>query len=311
MKTTILISALILNEGQVLLARTEGTRWEFPTAELGQSESIEAALGRLLNDHLRLANGGGEFLDTYYERSQDGAEQVVRNVFRVGAASEPVPASNRYSELRWTDFAHVSGLEIADGQRGILREHLGADDEALPGAPITIITGPAAAGKSTVAGLLCTQLSRSAHVEVDLLGGMIIGGYASPIPGESEPNEAAEQIRLSALNAAALARNFSLAGYEVVLDATLETQDQLDDLLSGLAGVAPVYFITLMPDAETLRFRDLARDPDLQLGQRCLDLRAIIERNGEARGLSLDNSHLSRSETVSWILANRRLGRVL
>jgi hypothetical protein len=46
------------------------------------------------------------------------------------------------------------------------------------------------------------------------------------------------------------------------------------------------------------------------MGQRCLDLLATYHRNGETRGLRVDTSRMSKSETVSWILANRDRARV-
>jgi adenylate kinase family enzyme len=311
--TNIFVSALIVHKARALLGCTANGKWELPTEPLGEVETVEDALGRLLAKELGLVEAIDEFLDTYYERGSESTNAVVRNVFRVHGVSEQVDrASSRYSELRWVELQELGNLEISEAQRAILREPLGdVMSELLPGAPITILTGPAGAGKSTIAGLLCAQLHRSAHIEVDLLREMIISGYASPIPGEADALAAAEQIRLGATNAAALARNFSLAGFEVVIDDTIETPGYLDVLLSELTGIAPVSFFTLMPDVETLRERDSGREPDLQLGQRCLDLRAILERNGEARGLSLDNSQMSKSETVSWILANRENARVL
>jgi len=206
---------------------------------------------------------------------------------------------------------------VSETQRTILRdaalplERSPGGEAALPGAPITILTGPAAAGKSTIAGLLCMHAERAAHIEVDLLRDMVISGYASPIPGESNPTLASEQARLATSNAVALARNFSLAGYEVVVDETLETTAELDDLLRALTDVAPVYVFTLLPDEETLSDRDEERAPDLQLGRRCIELRSIIATNGEQRGLRLDSSQMTKSETVAWILANREGARVL
>ncbi len=312
--TKILVSALLSTNGQALLAMGVDGRWELPSESLNALESTEEALARLLRLTLSVDHEAEEFVDTYYERNTDGGEPVVRNVFRVDCwrGTARLGVGTAYSELRWVGLADARELVTTETQRAILRDCLaGAQSAALPGAPITVITGPAAAGKSTIAGLLCTRLGRAAHIEVDLLRDMVISGYASPIPGASDPIASSEQMRLAAGNAAGLARNFSLAGFETVIDDVIETPDALDELLQGLSGVAPVYFITLLPDEVTLCQRDEEREPELRMGRRCLDLLAIYHRNSESRGLRIDNSRMSKSETVSWILANRDRARVL
>lgn len=312
--TRIVVSALLANNGQALLARRSDGAWELPSDALAEFESTEDVVRRVTQEALGCQGEGEEFVDTYYERSVDSGEAIVRNVFRVGCwrGTPRLSEAGIYSELRWTGLEELGRLATTETQRAILRDCLAETDEAaLAGAPITVITGPAGAGKSTIAGLMCTRLERAAHIEVDLLREMVIAGYASPIPGESDPIESAEQMQLSAANAAALARNFSLAGFHVVIDDTLETTSALDALLFGLAGVAPVYFFTLMPDARTAQARDAEREPDLQMGSRCSQLHAVFEANGETRGLRIDTSKMSKSETVSWILANRNQARIL
>jgi chloramphenicol 3-O-phosphotransferase/ADP-ribose pyrophosphatase YjhB (NUDIX family) len=315
---TILVSALLSQDGRVLLVRAQDGRWELPAEPLRDDESIEDALTRLLEEGLGVASGPEDFLDTYYQRGAEGEEAVIRNVFRVETWSGTLCLrSDVYSELGWIASHELATIETSETQRTILRDaeispKMTLEPEALlSGEPITILTGPSAAGKSTIAGLLCMHAERATHIEVDLLRDMVIAGYASPHPGEGNPIRASEQVRLATANAVAVARNFSLAGYEVVVDDTIETTEALDDLLRGLAGVAPVYVFTLLPDEDTLSDRDEERSPDLQLGRRCLDLREIIATNGEQRGLRLDSSNMTRSETVAWILANREGARVL
>jgi predicted kinase len=312
--TTILVSALLIHGDCALLARAAGGNWELPTVPLAENESTEEALARLLERDLDARLMDEEFVDSVYERL-DGGEPVIRNVFLVrGWQGQPaLTSATAYRDMRWFSPLDLGDVDLRESERSMLRRALdSASDEPVPGACITILTGPAGAGKTTVASRLCHRLERAAHIEVDLLRDMIIAGYASPIPSDrGDPAAVAEQNRLAAMNAAALARNFSLAGYEVAIDAVLETAEALDEILAGLSGVAPVSLITLMPDAVTLQARDAVRDPDLRLGQRCLDLRDVYETNGERRGLRLDNSHLSVSETVSWILANRDRARVL
>ena len=311
--TKIVVSALLEENGLALLARRSDGAWELPSEALGEQETTEDAVRRLTRDALGCQIDGEEFVDTYYERGGDAGEPIVRNVFRVGCWASPplLAAGTSYSELRWTALDEIGQLAATETQRAILRDCLGeGGQDTLPGAPITVITGPAGAGKSTIAGLLCTRLERAAHIEVDLLRDMVISGYASPVSDQSDPSLIDEQLRLAAENAAALARNFSLAGYEAVIDDVIVSSDALDRILQSLRGVATVFLITLLPDEETLSVRDAERDPDLRMGQRCLDLLATYHRNGETRGLRVDTSRMSKSETVSWILVNRDRARV-
>jgi len=310
--TTIFVSALCSDRGRALLAKKTNGAWELPTTLLGDGESTEDALRRLLADMLGVELKQEEFLDTFYEQT-GGGPPAVRNVYLVRdwLGTPQLVGHDAYVEGRWLTPTEWSEVELDEAQRVILRSGLCAQP-ALPGAMITVVTGPAASGKTTVAARLCHRLERAAHIEVDLLRDMVIAGYASPNPGdEHDPIAALEQTRLATANAISLARNFSLAGYEVAIDAVIETSEGLDELLAGFAGLAPVSVITLMPDSLTLQSRDAVRDPDLRLGQRCLELRRIYETNGEQRGLRLDSSHMSVSETVTWILANRDRARVL
>jgi ADP-ribose pyrophosphatase YjhB (NUDIX family)/predicted kinase len=312
MTPLIVVTALLADHGRALLAKRPDGSWELPTTSLGASESIEEALARGLRGLIGVSCEADEFLNTIYE---GGAADVpvIRNVFLVRSWSGTpcLAAGAAYQELRWLGISELAGVETTETQRAILREGL-AEEAVLPGAAVTIVTGPAASGKTTVASRLCRRLERAAHIEVDLLRDMVIAGYASPIPADAgDPVAAAEQTRLAADNAVALARNFSLAGYEVAIDAVLETPAAVNEILDGLKGIASVSLITLMPDEVTLQSRDAIRDPDLRQGERCLELRTIYETNGEQRGLRLDSSHMSVSDTVSWILANRDRARVL
>jgi ADP-ribose pyrophosphatase YjhB (NUDIX family) len=311
--TRIVVSALLEENGLALLARRSDGLWELPTDALVEGETTEEAVRRLTRDTIGCTTDDEEFVDTYYERGGDAGEPIVRNVFRVsGWLSPPLLARETcYLEIRWTGSDEIKQLPATETQRAILRDCLeDGGQDALPGAPITVITGPAGAGKSTIAGLLCTRLERAAHIEVDLLRDMVISGYASPVSDHSDPALVDEQLQLASENATTIARNFSLAGYESVIDDVIVNPDALDRMLTSLRGVAPVFLITLLPDEDTLSVRDAEREPELRMGQRCLDLLATYHRNGETRGLRVDTSRMSKSETVSWILANRDRARV-
>lgn len=83
--------------------------------------------------------------------------------------------------------------------------------------PITILTGPAAAGKSTIGNIYATQFSeRCAVVDVNTLRAMMLKPCLKP--WDDAPGLA--QHRLSVRHACMLARSFTVEGYEVmILDA--------------------------------------------------------------------------------------------
>jgi chloramphenicol 3-O-phosphotransferase len=311
--TTILVSALITHDDRAILVRSQNGDWELPTVPLAADEETEDALARLLRSELAFDSWTEDFLDTVYE-NMDGA-LLVRNVYLVETATEPARAllPSQYAELRWVARQDLDEIAAGEALRALLRQGIAAASGVTvpPGAPVFIITGPPGAGKSTEARLLCAHFDKSAHIEVDQLRDMVLSGIASPIPSVSDPVAAAEQIELAMANAVALARNFSLAGFHAVIDDVLETPEVLDFLLEGLSGVAEVYFVTLLPDEETLRRRDESRAAELRMGARCQDVRRIMAGNGEDRGLRLDSSGMTAEATAAQILAQRGRARVL
>jgi Chloramphenicol phosphotransferase-like protein len=310
--TKIVVSTLLKEDEKALFAQKPAGDWELPSEELGDQESTEDVVRRIARELLAIDPGEEAFLDTYYDRRNESGEPVIRNVYCLQSwiGRPRVAETKRYLDLRWVGLDGIGGLATSETQRAILRDCLaGSSDGSPSGAPITVITGPRGAGKSTIAGLICTRLQRAAHIEVDLLRDMVI---ASPELADSleDRDGAGEGARLAVDNACALARNFSLSGYEAIIDDVIANPEALDQIIDELAGIAPLYFITLLPDASALESRDAMREPELRAGDRCLDMLLRFHRNGESRGLRLDTSRMSKSETVSWILANRDRARV-
>ncbi len=75
-----------------------------------------------------------------------------------------------------------------------------------------LLTGPPAAGKSSVARALAQQQVASALVEVDDLRRLVLSGAVPPW----EPGEGARQTRLAAAHACELMASFTAAGFAVV-----------------------------------------------------------------------------------------------
>jgi len=308
----ILVSALILDAGRVLLCGDGGDR-QLPTVALDGAEEMEEALARLLRDQLALNRWSEEFLDTFYESA--GGARSIRNVYSVHCDSvdrltEHAAAAH---EFAWAAIEELDQLLADEDLRAAIRGAAGLTPaSSLAGAvPVTIITGPPGAGKSTVADLLCRRLERAAVVELDQLQHMVRSGYASPIPGLANPIDAAAQRDLVLVNAAALARNFALAGFHVIIEGVIESAGALDLLLDGLAGLDEIHFVTLLPNESALAQRDQSRPVEARMGPRSLDVRRILEANGERRGLRLDTSRLSAEETALQILQAGAQSRVM
>lgn len=318
---TITVSALIIEDERLLLARRPGEmHWALPGGLLlSTDETVEEALARELRERLGIEVGEPLFLDTLYERRE--REVVVHNVFAVAApgVAQAVSRGDGGLEYTWLPLADIERVSLAPWLAPALPALLQgepAPEPDLTGVPfavvppvepgvepgmVMIVTGPAGAGKSTVARELCRRFERAAHIAVDALRHMVVSGYASPLPGRADAEEARRQGRLARRNAAALARNFACAGFHAVIDDVLERREELDEYLAALAGCT-VACVTLLPTAEALRARDAGRPPAERMGERALELHHIIATSGETRGLRLDPSIWTPEQTVDVIL---------
>lgn len=98
---------------------------------------------------------------------------------------------------------------------------------------VLVLSGPPAAGKSTLGRRLASTRTRCAFIDVDDVRQLVVAGAAAPWEGA----EGRRQRRLSAINAGSLAKNFVTAGIDVVIadvlnDETLPVyRASLDSLL--------------------------------------------------------------------------------
>lgn len=160
--------------------------------------------------------------------------------------------------------------------------------------PITILTGPAASGKNTIAGIYAMQFSeRCAVIDVDAVRQMLRHPHLAPWDGES----GVEQHRLGVRNACLLAKSFVAESVEVViLDVLWADLPQI--YRSELDGF-DLQIVRLMP----------AWDESL----RRLHGRAASISDSEARWVydtqdaltdfdaSLDNGAMSADEVAAWL----------
>lgn len=327
MTAPIYVWAVVTDErGVLLLPARDADGWTLPGGPLlADDDTVETAIMRELRSRYGIVlPDEPEFLATRYERGPDGGT-IVHNLFHVPTETIDAGVEVFGPSAEWVDPVDAD----RPGIPAWLREGLATlfeDEDALPSidatqlqaglaqfrpaAPVVIVTGPAGVGKSTIARELCLRFDRAAHINVDSLRDMVVSGYASPIPGVSDPTAAEEQIRLGIANAAALARNFSEAGILPVIDDVLEASGELDTYLDALGPGADLRLITLLADRAILARRDAARPRDQQMGARSQDLHHIFMTNGETRGVRLDTSHQTPEDSVDIILEQLEDARV-
>lgn len=126
---------------------------------------------------------------------------------------------------------------------------------------IIAITGPAGSGKSTVATKLAKEIENSVNIDVDLVKHFIVNGH---IYGETEAG--IPQWSLLGENIGLLAKNFSAAGYQVIINGYIN-EPAWETLTKH---VTLTYKLLLLPVLETCQSRDKERKADFVLGDKAI-----------------------------------------
>ena len=84
------------------------------------------------------------------------------------------------------------------------------------GAPVLVISGSSAVGKSTVSRVLAECLDASVHIPTD----MVLRFFDDPFPDPATP-EGAHRYEVVGAALAATATQFALGGYTVILDGPM------------------------------------------------------------------------------------------
>lgn len=134
-----------------------------------------------------------------------------------------------------------------------------------------IITGPPAAGKSTVSKKIAASLEKCALLEGDVIYHMVKNGIEHPWKSE-------KQVDLAFQNLADLSMNFLSGGFDVVLD-WIVMPEQVGKIIEKISiNDLRVYYIVLMAGLETLKIRDRKRDYPMET--RIDDLHREFQRTG-------------------------------
>lgn len=122
------VTAAILEEnGKVLIGRRKpgkhmGGKWEFPGGKIEPGETPQDSLARELQEELAIRVSVGQFLcSSLYEGDGVSLELLVYRVQRL----EGEPALIEHEELRWVRPEELTGFDLADSDRTVVRRLFG------------------------------------------------------------------------------------------------------------------------------------------------------------------------------------------
>lgn len=164
---------------------------------------------------------------------------------------------------------------------------------------VYLLTGPSAAGKSTVGRLLAEQFERGVHLEGDFFRRSIVSGRSDATPTASE--EAFDQLRLRYEISAGAADAYAENGFLVVLEDVV-AGDMLLDMVEIIAA-RPLRIVVLMPSLAATAERETGR-PTMGYEHWTIGGLYDVFLNSTPRiGLWLDTSDQTPASTVAAILA--------
>jgi len=166
---------------------------------------------------------------------------------------------------------------------------------------VWLITGIAAAGKSTVSQLLAERFERGVHVRGDVYRRMIVSGREEMtwVPTD----EAIAQMNLRYRLGASTADAYATAGFDVVVQDIVMGHD-LATYIDRIR-TRPLHVVVLVPRPEVVSAREEARPKTAYRGDITPTNLDEAMRETPRIGLWLDTSEQTPDETVDEILRRR------
>ena len=164
---------------------------------------------------------------------------------------------------------------------------------------VFLVTGPSAAGKTTVGRSLAERFPRGVHLEGDVFRRSIVSGREEMTPDASPA--ALAQLRLRYRLAAAAADAYADAGFTVVFDDVVA--GPLLAEATGLIRTRPLHVVVLLPSLDALAARDAARDATGYERFSVEELHREFARETPRIGLWLDTGEQAPGQTVDEIVA--------
>ena len=151
--------------------------------------------------------------------------------------------------------AYVMPEYYGEGLDGVTYLKLFAEGVVRSVSRMIMFTGPAGAGKSTLARAWCATRPLAVHVELDEVRHLIIAGLADPqVPGPLQ----AEQYNMSVAACCALVREFVGSGYDVAVDDAVDPEGFERHWLPHLGGI-DFSVVVVRPSLEAVLERGAGR----------------------------------------------------
>ncbi|MGV3615685.1 MAG: AAA family ATPase [Fimbriimonas sp.] len=170
------------------------------------------------------------------------------------------------------------------------------------GLPIFFVSGPPAAGKSTLCAALLRRFERAVHLPMDDLREWVVRGMADSVPWTEETER---QFQLAEDAGCDVVRRYQGADFAVAVDHCRNPQ-RLEALIQARLADLPVVKVCLMPDLEENLRRSHTRT-NKSFGPHHLDETILFTNERYRRDvppgwLLLDNSEMTVEATVERIL---------